>query len=209
MIYELRQYTMVPGRRDEFAAYFDRHFVESQEELGIRVIGQFCDLDRDDRYVWMRAYPDMKTRGTILPAFYDGPHWAATKDAANAMMTEWHDVLLLRPAWAGGVQHEPASRAAAGSPGSPSEGFTVTIWRVEPDALPDIASACRDVCPDAVAAFLTEPSPNNFLRHPIREDETVLVCIQRGASSKAPSLEGTGEPIQVLRLEPTARSALR
>lgn len=210
MIYELRQYTMVPGRRDEFADYFDRHFVESQEALGISVIGQFRDLDRADRYVWMRAYPDMETRGQVLNAFYDGSYWAATKDAANAMMTEWHDILLLKPAWDGsGLQHEPAGRAAAGSPGSPAEGFTVTVWNVEPDVLQDTVSACRDACPDAVAVFVTEPSPNNFLRHPIREGENVLVCIARGASAEAPSLKHAGDPIQILRMMPTARSALR
>jgi hypothetical protein len=44
-IVELRQYTLYPGQRDVLIDLFEREFVEHQEELGIRAIGQFRDLD--------------------------------------------------------------------------------------------------------------------------------------------------------------------
>ena len=40
-IVELRQYTLHPGKRDVLIDLFDREFVESQEALGMKVIGQF------------------------------------------------------------------------------------------------------------------------------------------------------------------------
>src|SRR5437016_8439463 len=40
-IVELRQYTLHPGQRDVLIDLFDREFVESQEALGMKVIGQF------------------------------------------------------------------------------------------------------------------------------------------------------------------------
>ena len=210
MIYELRQYTMVPGRRDDFVDIFDRHFIESQEALGIRVVGQFRDLDRDDRYVWMRAYADMATRERALNAFYDGPVWAEHKDAANATMTEWHDVLLLTPAWHGsGLAHDPSKRDAPGENAPAGGGLTITIWQTERDDLARAASAYRATRPDAVAAFVTEFSPNNYPRHPIRDKETVFVGVQRGLADQDDALDGAGEPIQVLRLVPTGRSLLR
>jgi hypothetical protein len=44
-IVELRQYTLHPGERDVLIDLFDREFVESQEALGMKIIGQFRNLD--------------------------------------------------------------------------------------------------------------------------------------------------------------------
>jgi hypothetical protein len=44
-IVEFRQYTLHPGSRDVLIELFDGEFVESQEAVGMKVIGQFRDLD--------------------------------------------------------------------------------------------------------------------------------------------------------------------
>ncbi|MEV7990963.1 NIPSNAP family protein [Streptomyces sp. NPDC086077] len=75
---ELRQYTLRPGRRDELIELFDREFIETQEEAGILVRGQFRDLDDPDRLVWLRGFRDMAARHSALTAFYDEPVWAGT-----------------------------------------------------------------------------------------------------------------------------------
>jgi hypothetical protein len=76
-VLELRQYTLHPGRRDTLITLFDREFIEPQEEVGMRVVGQFRDLDDPDRFVWIRSFPDMAARAESLAAFYGGPIWAA------------------------------------------------------------------------------------------------------------------------------------
>src|SRR5690348_3644035 len=101
-VVELRQYTLHPGGRDTLIELFDREFVESQEALGARVIGQFRDLDDADRFVWLRGFPDMTSRAEALQAFYSGPVWKAHAAAANATMLDSDNVLLLRPVEAGG-----------------------------------------------------------------------------------------------------------
>ena len=65
------------------------------------IIGQFRDLDRPDMFVWLRGFDGMDARKSALTAFYDGPVWAAWRDAANATMIDSDDVLLLKPAWPG------------------------------------------------------------------------------------------------------------
>src|SRR5258708_2755078 len=55
-IVELRQYTLHPGKRDVLIDLFDREFVESQEALGIKVIGQFRDVGNPNRFVWLRGF---------------------------------------------------------------------------------------------------------------------------------------------------------
>lgn len=96
-IIELRQYTLHPGRRDELVELFEREFVESQEELGARIVGTFRDVGDPDRFVWVRSFPDVATRRAALAGFYGGPVWREHGPAANATMVDFSDVLLLEP----------------------------------------------------------------------------------------------------------------
>src|SRR4051794_27790526 len=90
MIVELRRYTLREGRRDELIDLFDREFVETQEELGMAVLGQFRDLDRPDRFVWLRGFTDMQSRRAALETFYGGPGWQAQRGAAKAALGGSH-----------------------------------------------------------------------------------------------------------------------
>jgi hypothetical protein len=96
-VVELRQYTLHPGQRDVLISLFDREFVESQEAVGMTVLGQFRDLDDPDRFVWLRGFDDMPHRAEALGRFYGGPIWKAHREQANATMIDSDDVLLLRP----------------------------------------------------------------------------------------------------------------
>ena len=98
-IVELRQYTLHPQQREVLIDLFDREFVETQEAQGMRVLGQFRDLDRPDQFVWLRGFADMPARHRALEGFYGGPVWAAHRHAANATMIDSDNVHLLRPAW--------------------------------------------------------------------------------------------------------------
>src|SRR6266542_1920072 len=99
-IVELRQYTLHPGKRDVLIDLFDREFVESQEALGMKLIGQFRYLDNSNRFVWLRGFRDMSLRAQALKDFYGGPVWKAHREAANATMIDSDNVLLLHPATA-------------------------------------------------------------------------------------------------------------
>src|SRR6185436_2566870 len=89
-------YTLHPGRRDQLIDLFEREFIESQEAVGIHVIGQFHDLDDPNQFVWLRGFNDMAARPQSLNAFYSGPIWKAHREAANATMIDSDNVLLLR-----------------------------------------------------------------------------------------------------------------
>ena len=119
-IVELRQYTLHPGTRDVLIDLFDREFVESQEALGMSVIGQFRDLDDANRFVWLRGFRDMPSRARGLADFYGGPVWKAHCDAANATMIDFDDVLLLRPARPESGFPVDDRGAEGGRPGGPA-----------------------------------------------------------------------------------------
>src|SRR5215472_3645099 len=97
-VVELRQYTLHPGQRDVLINLFDREFVETQEAVGMPILGQFRDLANPDRFVWLRGFHDMPQRAFALNEFYSGPAWKANSSEANATMVDVDNVLLLRPA---------------------------------------------------------------------------------------------------------------
>ncbi|GAA1882249.1 NIPSNAP family protein [Asanoa iriomotensis] len=209
-IVELRQYTLVPGGRDTLVALFDARFVESQEAEGMRIVGQFRDLDRPERFVWVREFPTMAVRHAALTAFYSGPVWKAHRDAANATMVDVDDVLLMR-----GIQPFTggASRDVAPPPGS------VVVAGLCPLAGPSSYASefDRAVRPrlgvEVLGTAQTIHEPNDFPALPVREGEDVFVWFARldgdfdGFAAHVATL-GLG-PVQLLRLEPTPRSALR
>ena len=234
-VLELRQYTLRPGRRDDLVALFEREFVEPQEDAGIRVVGTFRDLDDPDRFVWIRAFADMPARADGLGAFYGGPAWKRHREQANATMVDSDDVLLLRPlvcdaGLEAALQPRPSAIDAPPAGGI----FTVTICPLR-DPADDALVHAFDQCVhpwwvgvggDLLACWVTEPSPNNFPRLPVREGESVIAWLTRFDDEAAQQRHATllaasgclqrpewreflaGEATQ-LRLAPTPRSALR
>jgi hypothetical protein len=74
-VVELRRYTLKPGARETLVELFDREFVESQEALGMSILGTFRDLDDPDQFVWIRGFSSVASRASALQAFYTGPVW--------------------------------------------------------------------------------------------------------------------------------------
>jgi hypothetical protein len=217
VIVELRQYTLHPGRRDELIDLFGREFVESQEAVGMTLIGQFRDLDDPDRFVWLRGFPDMKARRRSLEAFYLGPVWQAHRAAANETMIDSDNVLLLTPLDpAFGFTPGDAARSGASSPGAGRIIASVHALSGPDDPLPDrfrhqAIPALRDAGAASVAVLVTDSSPNTFPRLPVREGELVLVWFAAFADpAVADAASGlfTDQSVQRLRLEPTAWSRL-
>jgi NIPSNAP len=77
-VVELRRYTLRPGARETLVELFEREFIETQEAVGIHLLGQFKDLDDPDVFVWLRGFRDMSVRAAALEAVYGGPVWNST-----------------------------------------------------------------------------------------------------------------------------------
>jgi quinol monooxygenase YgiN len=193
-VVELRRYRLHPGRRDELIALFDRELVETQEAVGMRVIGQFRDPGAPDDFVWLRGFADMAARKAALAGFYGGPVWRAHGSAANATMVSSDDVLLLRPAdgaaWSPPAGERPPATAAGDGAGA----VLVTIW-------PLGAASPRDLGTPLVT-LVTERSPNTFPALPVREGESVEIALTAVPDAAAPVPDGS------TRLIPTVRSLL-
>lgn len=180
-VVELRQYTLHPGRRDTLVELFEREFIEPQEAVGIRVLGQFEDLDRPDRFVWFRGFADMASRRASLEAFYGGPVWAKHRDAANGTMIDSDDVLLLHPVRPNGA----FPRRKPSAPGTRETARLLLRILHRAPGVDDLIDFCLENVEPAlegtgapVVAWLeTEHAPNDYPRLPIRKDADVVVCL--------------------------------
>jgi hypothetical protein len=183
-IVELRQYTLHAGKRDTLIELFDREFVETQEAVGIQVIGQFRNLDDPDQFVWLRGFNDMSARAQSLHAFYSGPIWKAHRDVANATMIDSDNVLLLRlahPTSGFSLTHE--HRPPSGSATTRAGFVTATIYYFDKPVKSDFISYFENTLQpilmetgaSILAYFVTEDSPNTFPALPVREGENVFV----------------------------------
>jgi hypothetical protein len=237
-VFELRQYTLHPGQREMMVNVFDDHFVEGQEAQGMRIIGQFLDRDNPDRFVWLRSFPDMPARTAALKSFYSGgPIWKTHGRSAASTMVDSDNVLLLRPlrpetAFA-------TSTIALPPPGTrgPAKGLLlasiVYVQRRAPSEFGEFFE--QELKPhweragaSVIAQMVSEHSPNTFPSLPVREGENVFVwfslfpdqaALDKQRRALAGSMEWrvlsgtlslwTYQPIETLRLEPTARSRLQ
>jgi hypothetical protein len=237
-VIELRQYKIVPGKRDAMIALFEREFLESQEKLGMRLVGQFRDRDDPSRFTWIRAFPSMEARGKALNDFYFGPVWQAHRGEANPLLDDNDDVLLLRPAWPGSGFGPPSGqRSPPDAPDKPAGLVVATIEYLWKQPTEGYAAYFRDTLAPAyraaglpvLAVYSPESEPNNFPRLYVRQNERLLVWFTRVASPAAyqaaqrelratavwrrtlqPALANYRERTpQVLMLSPTPRSLLR
>jgi quinol monooxygenase YgiN len=237
-VVELRQYTLKPGKRDVLIELFEQEFIETQEAIGMTVIGTFRDLDNPDRFVWLRGFTDMPTRARALQEFYGGPVWKAHREAANATMIDSDNVLLLRPVQlTSGFSLENIRRPPPGTKEISNGLVVATVYYLDPSAgaafVDFFERALKPALVEAnisiLAYFITENHPNTFPALPVREDVDVFVwfshfpdraAYEHHAAALASSTRWSNEiaealtsrlkgPPEILKLSPTARSQLR
>jgi len=231
-VVDLRQYTVVPGRRDVLVDLFDRYFVEGQEAVGIHVVGQFRDLDDADRFVWLRGFESMAARGAALPRFYYGPVWKTHGDDANATMFDSDNALLLEPLDVGASYPQFDGERTCGHTQSV---VAITVAYLDGPIAPgdravatQIGSILASLGAEVVAILTTHHAENNFPPLALR-DEHVLVWVTRFPDDAAHAahqgrlansdawhdaqrhLAGRSKPLRVqrLRLRPSVGSQLR
>jgi quinol monooxygenase YgiN len=225
-VVELRRYSLHPGARETLIELFEREFVETQEAVGISVLGTFRDADDPDGFVWLRGFADMSTRLDALRAFYEGPVWARHRDVANATMIDSDNVLLLRPL-------DPASRLAldpAHRPRTrdPRGAVAVTVCPLDSTSadafrnlfVNEIEPELHQAGANVRARFVSEHSKNTYPRLPIREGEEVFVWVSAFANERARDEHLKSIDLRTLtagqlagdaethRLQPTTRSLL-
>ncbi len=233
-IVEIRQYTLVPGRRDALIELFDRTLVDGQTTDGMTVIGQFRTPDDPNRFFWVRGFRNMETRRKALAAFYGGELWKQHSAAANGTMVDSDNALLVRPA------RPHSGLPFMADPGrdapQPSGLLVATIYHPEAPVTDELATlfdeGIRPIVTRAgarvIGTYVTENGANDFPALPVRNVQSLawFACFgddaaydrYRDTVASDPAWAAVRQrfaelknyaPPEVWRLQPTSRSRLR
>lgn len=224
-VVELRRYTLHPGQRDVLIDLFENQFLESQDDVGAHVLGQFRVEGAPDQFVWLRGFEDFAIRGQALSAFYGGPVWRTHRDAANATMVDSDDVhLLASVAPQDGFKRPNRPRRPRGAFATNGSRFIAMVYRLKHagnalsfDAM--LRTRLAETGIDPLASFSTLDAANNYPALPVHTDDPVHVVLLRFDNAvgletwlQAPPAglaDYLRSPPETLILQPTARSLLR
>lgn len=235
-VLEIRNYLVKPNVLEHFIDYFEEHFIFSQEDVNMHVLGQFRLMVEPDHFVWLRGFGDMETRLEGLRNFYGGPVWEKWGPLANDMMLDSDNVHLLRPLDSAdltcGLNADGIAADLAAGTISPYTGvIAIDFYEALPgkrEALIDgfqtrVVPAYEHEAIQLRGLFVAEMSENEFPRLPVIQNEDELVVITAYESEAAyrekrarltPHIhEATGVLLsrlsETLLLSPTLRSPLR
>jgi hypothetical protein len=221
---ELRNYVLAPGAAPAFVEHFERHFLASQEELGMDIVGQFTVPGDDGRFVWIRRFSSPAERGAALSAFYTGPVWKEFGPRANELMADHTDVHLLVPeAPSFAADHVPHA-LRSGAAGLAGSTVVAAVFELGGGSLGPAIGATADA--DAgteggaglreLGRLVTAGVANDFPRLPVHEGAAVGVWLLadevggRAATALAETVaDRRGLGVDILRLAPTRHSTLR
>jgi hypothetical protein len=201
-VFELRQYRLRSGMREQMIELFERALIEPQEAAGIDVVGLFRDPERPDAFLWIRSFANMRNRREALSAFYDGPQWRRHKDAANATMIDSDNVLLLRGELASSTGRLRGPLFCAVYSQTSFERMAAFGAKFDSEIVPQFERRGMTI----VARWTTESSENDFPRLPVREGEFVLAALVAGADR---AMLADTKPDELFELVPTSRSRIQ
>jgi hypothetical protein len=76
MIYELRIYRFHPGTKRTFLRGF-KLATRFMEKYGMTLVAAWESIERDDEFIWIRAFPSRKAREVSTAKFYSSSEWLA------------------------------------------------------------------------------------------------------------------------------------
>ena len=81
--FELRTYTVPPGKFDALHRRFQDHAIRLFNKHGIGVVGFWVPADRPDTLMYMLAHPTCEAAPAAWKAFFEDPDWIAARDASE------------------------------------------------------------------------------------------------------------------------------
>ncbi len=75
MFFELRQYRMRPGQRENWLKYMEEEIIPFQVSKGMVIVGSFVGQEEEDLYVWIRRFESEQERERLYREVYESDQW--------------------------------------------------------------------------------------------------------------------------------------
>ncbi len=219
---ELRVYSAKEASRDRFLTYFEEHYLESQEVLGMRIWGQFRDLETPTHFVWIRGYRDMEQRKDGLTRFYTSPMWQETNLEVGKMLAgPAVHVHFLEPVSKKHRFADDLRRPAFLAEAPERSGRVVAqVFEIGDHSYDEVVAILeqyhippwQDAGAVSLGLFRTNREPNNFTPLPVLDEEVVVwffTVSGRGVYDAAVrDLASPIAPMETFVLDPGNRSRM-
>ncbi len=96
MLVEIRHYTITPGHRDEFVAWFEAKVLPAMAHAGMKVLGIFTGVDDPDSFYYLRSFRDEAEREHLTEVFYGSEAWLGGMKSKALEMETGYEVHLVR-----------------------------------------------------------------------------------------------------------------
>ena len=75
MFFELRQYTIRPGKKDAWVRMMEDEIIPFQQSQGMVIVGSFTGEEDDSVYVWIRRFDSEAEREVLYEKVYQSEKW--------------------------------------------------------------------------------------------------------------------------------------
>ena len=75
MFFELRQYRIRGGMREQWVKIMEEDVIPFQSGKGMVIVGSFTALDEEDLYVWIRRFDNEEERKRLYEEVYESDYW--------------------------------------------------------------------------------------------------------------------------------------
>lgn len=98
MIYELRVYTIYPGKMEDIHKRFREKTLNLFKKQGMEVIDFWEDIEGRNKLYYVMEHPDIDTRNRNFEAFLNDPEWIETRDLSelNGPIVEKVDYFFMK-----------------------------------------------------------------------------------------------------------------
>ncbi|MEX1021193.1 MAG: NIPSNAP family protein [Litorilinea sp.] len=73
--HELREYRVLPGKREAFVKLMEETVIPFQASKGMVVVAAFTAEEEDDLYVWIRRFNSEEEKTALYAAVYESDFW--------------------------------------------------------------------------------------------------------------------------------------
>ena len=96
MFFELRQYRILPGKRDEWGGVHGGEDHPRPEAMGAVIVGSFVGAEDDETYVWIRRFESDAQLTAFNDAYYGSDEWKDELEPKVKEMLDFPSMVVTR-----------------------------------------------------------------------------------------------------------------
>lgn len=94
--HELRQYTIRPGKMEEWVTFMEGEIIPYIISKGMTVVASFRGEEDQSVYFWIRRFESEESREELYKAVYESDHWKDTLSPKVGMLIDREAINIQR-----------------------------------------------------------------------------------------------------------------